>query len=185
MTSPTEADSKKHSNLLSDTQLGILGAIADRIFPPTDTSGAVDIGAVEYIRIALAGDYVHFLPLYRRGLDAVSDEARAKWNRDFRQLSAEDQDSILSDFEAGAVAGYGEAAEFFETVRYHVLEGVFCEPQYGGNKDMMGWKIVEFPGQQAGYPDPYINKPVDLAPIAIDTQNEGNRRESTGNGRRR
>ena len=46
------------------------------------------------------------------------------------------------------MAGFKQAAEFFETVRYHVLEGVFCEPQYGGNRDMIGWRLVNFPGQQ-------------------------------------
>ncbi len=63
------------------------------------------------------------------------------------------------DFEAGVVAGFKQAAEFFETVRYHVLEGVFCEPQYGGNRDMIGWRLVDFPGQQFGYADAYVNKP--------------------------
>jgi gluconate 2-dehydrogenase gamma chain len=67
------------------------------------------------------------------------------------------------------VAGFKQAAEFFETVRYHVLEGVFCEPQYGGNRDMIGWRLVNFPGQQFGYADAYVNKAVDLAPVAVDS----------------
>jgi gluconate 2-dehydrogenase gamma chain len=53
-------------------------------------------------------------------------------------------------------------------VRSHVLEGVFCEPQYGGNKGMVGWRMVNFPGQQYGYADAYINRPVDL-PLDKDT----------------
>ena len=76
---------------------------------------------------------------------------------------------MLIDFESGAVAGFKQAAEFFETVRYHVLEGVFCEPQYGGNHDMIGWRLVNFPGQQFGYADAYVNKRVDLAPVAVDS----------------
>ena len=66
------------------------------------------------------------------------------------------------------MAGFKKAAEFFETVKYHVFEGVFCEPHYGGNKNMDGWRVVGFPGQQWGYPDPYINKPVDIEPVAVD-----------------
>ena len=67
---------------------------------------------------------------------------------------------------------FRSTAEFFEMVRYHVLEGVFCEPQYGGNKDMIGWRLVEFPGQQSGYADAYINKRVDLPPVAIKYSKE-------------
>ena len=36
---------------------------------------------------------------------------------------------------------------------------------YGGNREMIGWKLVGFPGQQWGYPETYINKVVDLAPV--------------------
>ena len=74
------------------------------------------------------------------------------------------------EFEAGAVAGFKKAAEFFETVRYHVLEGIFCEPQYGGNKDMIGWRLVDFPGQQFGYADAYVNQRVDLQPVSVDSR---------------
>ena len=129
---------------------------------------AVEIGAVDYIRIALAGDYAPLRPLYCRGLRAVKRHAKAKFAADFVSLSAAQQDLVLKDFEAGAVPGFRAAAEFFDTVHYHVLEGVFCEPHYGGNRNMMGWRLVNFPGQQFGYPDPYINKRVDLEPVAAD-----------------
>lgn len=151
---------------LSAEEADILAAIAERIFPTTETPGAVEIGAVNYIDIALAGDYAPLRPLYSQGLRAVNRHSRAKFDKKYSELSAAQQDAVLSDFEAGAVEGFKSAAEFFETVRYHVLEGVFCEPQYGGNKEMIGWRLVNFPGQQFGYPEPYINKRVDLEPVA-------------------
>jgi gluconate 2-dehydrogenase gamma chain len=43
---------------------------------------------------------------------------------------------------------------------------VFGEPDYGGNKELIGWKLVGFPGQQYGYPDAYINRVVDMDPVA-------------------
>jgi gluconate 2-dehydrogenase gamma chain len=146
----------------------ILEAIADRIFPATKTAGAVEAGALDYIDLALRGAYALYLPLYRRGLRAIDRHARRKFGAKFTLLDDEQKDAILIDFEWGAVADWKKAAEFFETIRYHVLEGVFCEPQYGGNKDMIGWRMVDFPGQQSGYPDAYINKRVDLAPVAVD-----------------
>jgi gluconate 2-dehydrogenase gamma chain len=146
----------------------ILEAIAEQIFPATDTAGAVEIGAVRYIDIALGGDYAALLPLYREGLRAIDRCARAKFGEAFCSLTGAAKDAVLGAFESSAVPAYKNAAEFFETVRYHVLEGVFCEPHYGGNQEMMGWRLVGFPGQQFGYADPYINKPVDLAPVAAN-----------------
>jgi gluconate 2-dehydrogenase gamma chain len=154
--------------ILSAAEERILSAIAERIFPKTDTPGAIEIGAVDYIRIALAGDYAALLPLYRMGLRAVNRHAQARFAESFLALTEERQDSVLKDFEAGAVPRCRAAAQFFATVQSHVLEGIFCEPHYGGNKNMIGWKLVQFPGQQFGYPDPYINKRVDLEPVAVD-----------------
>ncbi len=151
---------------LSAEEADTLGAIAERIFPKTDTPGAVEIGAVNYIDIALAGDYAALLPLYNRGLRAVEQYARSNFGRKFSALPAAQQDAVLGAFEGGSVPQFKSAAEFFETLRGHVLEGVFCEPQYGGNHNMTGWRLVGFPGQQYGYADAYINKPVALEPVS-------------------
>lgn len=160
--------SMKNGLALAQPELEILAAVAERIFPKSETPGAIEIGAVDYIQSALAGDYAALVPLYRQGLGAVERYAKMRFGTPFAALSGEQQDRILSDFEPGAVPKFKKAAAFFETVRRHVLEGVFCEPRYGGNKEMMGWRLVGFPGQQFGYVDPYINKPVDLEPVAID-----------------
>jgi gluconate 2-dehydrogenase gamma chain len=157
--------------VLSRDEAETLELIADRIFPKTATPGAVEIGAINYIDIALARDYAALVPLYRQGLRAVNRYARAKFGRVFQSLDDELRDAVLLAFEAGSIADFKNAAEFFETVRCHILEGVFCEPQYGGNKDMMGWRLVDFPGQQFGYADAYVNKRVDLEPVAVNSKN--------------
>ena len=156
------------ANVLAAEEIKTLSAIADRIFPKTDTPGAVEIGAIRYIEIALGGDYAPLLPLYRAGLRFVERYAKTKFARPFHSLADAQKDAVLADFESGAVTGFAKAAEFFETARYHVLEGVFCEPKYGGNRDMLGWRLVNFPGQQFGYADPYINRRVDLEPVTVD-----------------
>lgn len=160
---------ESNSKALTASEVKTLAAIADRIFPTTDTPGAVEIGVLDYIDLALRGDYAPLLPLYRSGLRFVNRYAESKCGRRFHSLTEAQKDAVLVDFESGTVAGFKKAAEFFETVRYHVLEGVFCEPQYGGNKDMIGWRLVNFPGQQFGYADPYINQRVDVEPVAVDS----------------
>ena len=163
-----------NKTILTAVERKTLAAVAERIFPKTDTPGAVEIGAVNYIEIALAGDYAAALPLYRAGLRALNRHAKAKFAGRFLALDGEQQDAVLKDFESGSVSGFKKAGEFFEAVKYHVFEGLFCEPHYGGNKDMAGWRLVGFPGQQFGYPDAYINKRVDVEPVAVDyTKGEG------------
>jgi hypothetical protein len=156
---------------LEPVQVRVLEAVAERIFPATDTPGAVAIGAVEYILRALAGDYAEAVALYERGLGEIERHALKRFGRDFVILGADEMDSVLADFEHGR-ADFDGAVDFFETVRCHVLEGIFGEPEYGGNRDLAGWRIVDFPGQQHGYPDAYINRRVDLPPVAAAGKKE-------------
>ena len=157
---------------LDSEEIRLLEAVAARIFPATETPGAVEIGAVEYIRRALEGDYKTLAPLYRDGLAALNRRAGTRFAKLFIALSDADKDAVLADFEADRT-DYADAADFFETVRCHVLEGVFGEPHYGGNRGLAGWRIVDFPGQQHGYPDAYINRRVDLPVVAVDPEKEG------------
>lgn len=153
---------------LSKAQAQTIDAIAARILPTTDTPGAIEAGAVFYIDQALAGPYPELRPYYAKALRALDRHAKEKFTTAFVRLTHPQQDEVLKNFEAGSVPHYDKAAEFFETVRAHVLEGVFGEPTYGGNHDLVGWKLVGFPGQQYGYADAYINRAVDMEPVACE-----------------
>ena len=146
-------------------QARFVDAIAARILPTTDMPGAVEAGAVFYIDRALAGPYAHWLSHYARGLRALDKYAKAKFGASFEKLGEDQQDSVMGDLESGKITELRNSREFFELIRAHILEGVFGEPSYGGNRDMIGWKLVGFPGQQWGYPETYINKVVDLPPV--------------------
>jgi gluconate 2-dehydrogenase gamma chain len=150
---------------LSVRQARLIDAIAGRILPTTDTPGAVEAGAVFYIDRALSSPYPHLLSRYTRGLRVLDKHAKGQFGAAFEKLSPEQQDLILNDLEAGKIADLRDGEAFFELLRSHVLEGVFGEPSYGGNRDLIGWKLVGFPGQQWGYPETYINKRVDIAPV--------------------
>lgn len=153
---------------LTTRQARLIDAIAARIFPTTDTPGAVEAGAVFYVDRTLAEAYPELLPFYARGLGALDKYAKKQFGGSFLKLSENQRDAVLRDFEAGRVGDFAKAGEFFEIARNHILEGVFGEPKYGGNRNMIGWRLVGFPGQQYGYPDPYINKVVDMEPVAWD-----------------
>ena len=44
-----------------------------------------------------------------------------------------------------------EAAQFFHVLRRGTMEGMFSDPVYGGNRDMVGWRLVGYPGAQRAF----------------------------------
>ena len=53
----------------------------------------------------------------------------------FYELQAEQQDRLLTDIEASA---------FFATIRYLTVAGMFSLPEYGGNRDNIGYQLLGF-----------------------------------------
>lgn len=57
----------------------------------------------------------------------------------------------------------------FAVIREHTVEGYFCDPIYGGNRDTVGWKLVGFPGAQWGYTAEQMKPGFDASTIVIKT----------------
>jgi len=54
---------------------------------------------------------------------------------------------VLTDMENNTATGFTpSSATFFNLVREHTLEGMFCDPYYGGNADFVGWDLLGYPG---------------------------------------
>jgi gluconate 2-dehydrogenase gamma chain len=54
---------------------------------------------------------------------------------------------------AAAQEAFGDLdpGEFFTTVRSDTIQGMFADPVHGGNRDMVGWALVGYPGPQRAY----------------------------------
>ena len=148
--------------------LAIIEAAASRIFPTTSTPGATEAGVLNYVERLLTEAYPQLVGFYRDGCRAINRHARQRTGLGFLRISESEKDAVLHDFEDGKVPHFKRASEFFETLRSHTMEGVLGEPAYGGNRELVGWKLVGFPGHQFGYPDAYINRRVDIEPAALD-----------------
>jgi gluconate 2-dehydrogenase gamma chain len=124
-----------------------LEAIVARLIP-TDANGpgATEARAARYIDRALGGFLNSFLVAYRTGLAGVESYARTAKGASFTQLSAQDQDAVLTDMESNAAKGFPAAALFFNLVLSHTLQGTFCDPFYGGNANFVGWDLLGYPG---------------------------------------
>ena len=124
-----------------------LEAMVARLIP-TDSNGpgATDARAARYIDRALGGFLTAFLVAYRTGLAGVETYARTAKGASFTQLSAQDQDAVLTDMENNAAKGFPAAALFFNVVLSHTIQGTFCDPFYGGNANFVGWDLLGYPG---------------------------------------
>jgi hypothetical protein len=131
-----------------------LEAIVGRLIPSDDNGpGALEAGAAGYIDRALGSALAASRPSYQAGLAALDARAREAGGDSFAGLGAAAQDALLAAIEQDVaplpsdITDYPlSPADFFALVRQHTLEGTFCDPWYGGNRDFIGWSLVAYPG---------------------------------------
>jgi gluconate 2-dehydrogenase gamma chain len=149
-----------------------LDALVARIVPGDDGDpGAREAGVVTYIDRALAGPYAEWGLAYREGLRLLNSHSVTKFGVKFHELSETEQDAILAALEANELLGFGGngSGEFFAMVWAHTIEGLLCDPAYGGNRDGVGWKLIGFPGAQYGYSGEEMRYGADLTPKPLMT----------------
>ncbi|CAG9167883.1 gluconate 2-dehydrogenase subunit 3 family protein [Cupriavidus respiraculi] len=181
----------------NDRERTTIDAIVARLIPADDLGpGAREAGVTEFLDRQLAGAwgsgdnfYRHgpfaagtpeqgyqlaFTPAecFRFGLARLDEACRQRHgNKGFAQLSAAQQDAMLSALERGEIdTGALPAKVFFQMLLDGTMEGFFSDPIHGGNRDMVAWKLVGFPGAYASFANdierhnvPYVRPPVSIA----------------------
>jgi gluconate 2-dehydrogenase gamma chain len=169
----------------NDAQARTITAMAERIFPKDSVGpGATDAHVINYIDGRLAGAWGMGARTYRQGpylqpadsghgfqlamtprdiykdaLAALDAYTNAKYAKPFDNLSTQQQDDTLHALDGGTVDTFTivPAATFFAMFRANVVEGLFADPLYGGNFNMIGWRWIGFSGNPMAYGDPYGN----------------------------
>jgi gluconate 2-dehydrogenase gamma chain len=133
---------------LTALEADALEAIVARLIPADENGpGAAEAGAAHYIDRALAGPLRNFRDAYVSGLAAIDAYAVSSKGAAFARLPANVQDAVLTDMEKNVATGFTpDAAAFFNLVRTHTIQGTFCDPYYGGNRNFVGWDMVGYPG---------------------------------------
>lgn len=91
---------------------------------------------------------------YRRGIAAVDRYCQQQYHADFADLTAAQQDEVLTGLEAGRINGEQvPGALFFTQLLENTKEGYFADPQHGGNQTLASWTLIGFPGARADYQD--------------------------------
>lgn len=116
--------------------------------------------------------------IYRRGIEFVDAYAQSQFQKDFVELSVEQQDEILTAMDEDTATGFDgpSGKAFFTQLRNDTIEGMFSDPMYGGNRDLAGWKLIGYPGPQRFYTPDDIHNPTfarDPQSLAQLMANEG------------
>ncbi len=151
----------------TDSQYAVVAAACARLIPTDADPGATEAGVVDYIdqllaafsfdppriwaggpfsgRAGGAASFGDFLPLGR--IEQIAWRARIEaWQAAYALGVA----ALGDDFVALDGDGQDErlrAGEDFTALLYeHACEGMYGAPEYGGNRDLVGWGYIGFAG---------------------------------------
>ena len=125
-------------------------AIASRIIPTDNQPGAHEAGTVYFIDRALMTFAADDQKTYRAGLPDLQARTQELFPgvAKFSAASPDQQDQILKSIEQHVATGRrgnrsrAAGQSFFETVRTHTISAFLIDPDFGGNHDGVGWKLI-------------------------------------------
>jgi gluconate 2-dehydrogenase gamma chain len=197
-TTPGSAPPAPGYEYLNLEEAAFVEKLVDHMIPADDYSPkGTDLGLAVYIDRALAGawgkgDRLYMqgpwklgvpsqgyqLPLtpaqlYRAGITATNAHCQKTYGKPFDRLSDEQREEVLLGLSGGKIkfdSGL-PVRPFWTTVYQTVIEGMFADPIYGGNRDKAGWRMIGFPGVLGLYRDAvvqYRDKKYPLDPVSIE-----------------
>jgi gluconate 2-dehydrogenase gamma chain len=184
-------------SFLNLEEAAFVEALVDHMVPADElTPKGTDIGINIYVDRALAGAWGkgdrlynqgpwkpgvpsqgYQLPLtpaqlYRAGIAATNVHCRKTYGKPFDRLDEREREEVLQGLSTGKVTFDGglPARVFWTTVYQTVMEGMFSDPIYGGNRNKAGWKLIGFPGVIEVNREnvaKYLDKPFPANPLSI------------------
>lgn len=170
---PAAAPASPGYSFLNLEEAAFVEALVDHMVPADELSPkGSDIGINVFIDRALAGAWgngdrlymqgpwkkgvpsqgyqVPLTPaqLYRAGIEATNAHCRKSYGKTFERLTEQQREEVLVALSTGKLPfDNGLPASLFWTTLYQtVMQGMFSDPIYGGNRDKAGWKLIGFPG---------------------------------------
>ena len=194
---PAAANTNAAYAYLNPDEAAFVEALVDHMVPADEYSPkGTDLGLNIYIDRALAGGWGkgerlymqgpwkpgvpsqgYQLPLtpadlYRAGIAAANAFCVKTYGKSFDKITESQREEFLLGLRAGKVAFENgpPARVFFATLYQNVMEGMFADPIYGGNRDKAGWKMIGFPGVIAVHyqnVEKYRDKKYSVDPVSI------------------
>ena len=135
-----QASAPAKFEFFSSEQAAEVEAIAEQIIPAAETPGAREARVIYFIDRALTTFDSDKQKLYLAGLKQLQSKLKKLFHKvgKFSDLSGTQQIELLKAVEKTA---------FFEQIRTHTIMGFFANPEYGGNHNLVGWKLIGFEDQ--------------------------------------
>ncbi|MCD2340649.1 gluconate 2-dehydrogenase subunit 3 family protein [Ideonella azotifigens] len=160
------------------------GAIETNVPVFIDQQLQTGLGADIYLQgpykndaVATLGFQLPYAPqdVYRIGIKLAQQHSQAQHGKPFEQLDAKARDALLTALQKNGVdfAALGEpvlkASQFFGQLLDDTKNGYLADPMYGGNKDMLAWVAIGFPGARGQYVEwvDQHNVPYPLGPVSV------------------
>lgn len=108
-----------------------------QIIPSDDAPGAREARVIYFIDRVLVTLERDKQTAYTRGLKDLQEKTQelVPGSKVFSSLTVEQQIHLLTAI---------EKTDFFELVRFHTITGFLANPEYGGNYNQAGWKLIGF-----------------------------------------
>ncbi|GAK08009.1 gluconate 2-dehydrogenase subunit 3 family protein [Geomicrobium sp. JCM 19038] len=176
----------------------VLEMVTETIFPEDGNGpGAIALGVPYFIDRQLAGnwgsntrDYMQGPfeegtdtqgyqssltrgEIFLQGIRLINQISTSDYDEAFVDLEEQDRVAILTEFSEGNAEMRGvSSSRFFSLLRQAVLEGAYCDPLYGGNREMAGWRMKGHPGSVMSYLDVIQEEDfVEMDPVALKDHN--------------
>ena len=114
--------------------------------------------------------------LYRAGIAATNAHCRKVYGKSFDRIEETQREEVLLGLSTAKITFDNglPVRVFWGTLYQTVIEGMFSDPIYGGNRNKAGWALIGFPGVIAVHRDhveqyrgkPFPNKPVSIADMS-------------------
>jgi len=110
--------------------------------------------------------------LYRAGIEATNAYCRKTYGKTFDRLTEQQREEVLVGLSSAKITfDNGLPVRPFWAMLYQtVMEGMFSDPIYGGNRNKAGWKLIGFPGAIAVHREnieKYKDKKFPIDPLSI------------------
>jgi gluconate 2-dehydrogenase gamma chain len=124
---------------LTSDQAADLDAATSQLMPSDGTPGAHEARVVYFIDKSLATWAKDQRPVFAGGLDELRRRAAATAPsaKSFAALTPQQQHAVIESLEK-------DKNQFFFALRGATITGMFANPEYGGNFQKSGWKLIGF-----------------------------------------
>ncbi len=126
-----------------------IAIVHEDMFPATSTiPGAKQLNSIGYLHGVMRDERVDedTKEFITNGAIWLDEESETMFKKSYHLLSLSQRQKVLDE-----IMEYNWGDSWLYTVMSYLFESMFCDPVYGANTDMSGWRWLEY---EPGFPRP-------------------------------